>query len=215
MKINHQVSPFPHVLIEDVYTFNELNLIWRELDFLTDSHKLNTPDKVGAAKDLDTGQILKMNGSLWLEDVFKDPKYSDIVSTNKKIYDNFEIIFREHPDWFFQNVNINFEGTLISYYEDSDYYKPHEDNATVTCLTWFYKEPKKFNGGNLHFPHYNLTIKVKTNTAILFPSCITHAVDPVKMDRKDIGKKKGRYCMTQFLSILPYSYLNDVLGKNK
>lgn len=215
MKIQHYSSPFPYVHIEDVYSFNELNLIWRELEFLTDTHKLDPPDKTGGAKNLETGELLKMNSCVWLEDVYKNPKYCDIIEVNKKIYNNFDQIFRNHSDWFFQNVNINYESTLISYYEDSDYYDPHEDNATVTCLTWFYKEPKKFNGGNLHFPDYELTIKVKNNTCILFPSCITHAVDPVKMDRKDMGKKKGRYCMTQFLSILPYSYLNNVLGKNK
>ena len=41
----------------------------------------------------------------------------------------------------------DFDTSIISYYEDNDYYEPHHDKFMWTSLTWFYREPKKFTGG--------------------------------------------------------------------
>ena len=87
-----------------------------------------------------------------------------------------------------------------SNYENNDEYKPHRDLARLTGITWFYREPKKFTGGNLRFPEFDMEIECKHNRVIVFPSSIHHGVDKVGMEEKDMGKKLGRFTMTQFLS---------------
>ena len=51
MKIIQNKLPFPHVIVEDMYTEEELFHIWRELDFLTYSNKLCVPSDFNSATD--------------------------------------------------------------------------------------------------------------------------------------------------------------------
>ena len=44
-------EPFPHLIVENMYNEEELELIWEELYFLTKPNKLLTPDKFGGAHD--------------------------------------------------------------------------------------------------------------------------------------------------------------------
>ena len=69
----------------------------------------------------------------------------------------------------------------------------------MTGITWFYREPKKFTGGNLRFPLFDMEIECKHNRVIVFPSSIYHGVDKIGMEEKDMGKKLGRFAMSQFL----------------
>jgi len=202
MKLFHNEDPFPHIYIENTYDEDELEAVWRELLFLCESYKLDPPTETGGAIN-SQGRMLKKNNCVWLTDVYKNLKYSDIHLVNRKIFDNVDEIFGKHSSWFFKHLYANFEATLISYYEDSDYYEPHEDRALITGLTWFFREPKMFSGGNLHFPTFDYTIEVKNNTSIFFPSCLTHAVDEIKMNKKDMFNQNGRFCMSQFLSVVP------------
>ena len=68
-------------------------------------------------------------------------------------------------------------------------------------LVWFYKEPKKFEGGDLEFPDYETAdgipkVEVRNNRILIFPSIIRHAVTTISMKEEDMGKKLGRFCMT-------------------
>ena len=67
-----------------------------------------------------------------------------------------------------------------------------------TALVWFYKEPKRFTGGDLTFTQSQQTVECKHNRMILFPSYYLHAVDEVSMEYKYRGKGLGRYCLTHF-----------------
>jgi predicted 2-oxoglutarate/Fe(II)-dependent dioxygenase YbiX len=96
--------------------------------------------------------------------------------------------------------NCNFDSTLISYYENSGYYKSHKDTAVVTALTWFFKEPKMFEGGDLIFTKTEEEIKVSNNTVIIFPSHFAHEVTAIKMDGEPFSGNV-RYCMSQFISM--------------
>ena len=86
---------------------------------------------------------------------------------------------------------------MVSYYEDGDYYKPHIDSMMFTCLIWVFREPKQFKGGEFVLPQAGVTIPMRNNRMILFPSYYTHAVNPVKFD----GEKNqglGRHTITHF-----------------
>jgi len=191
-------EPFHFICVDDVYDDLELKLIWKELDFLSSNleDKLLSEEHTDSALDADN-MILKKNRGTFLDAFYSERKYSNILKVNKKIYE--PEILKPSNSWFFKNQDYNYHGTLISYYENGSYYRPHLDDGIVTCCTWFWKEPKKFAGGNLHFPEYGIQVEIQNNSAVIFPSKIVHAVEEVKMQKCDIGTGYGRFCMTQFL----------------
>ena len=89
---------------------------------------------------------------------------------------------------------------MVSYYENSDYYKSHRDDAIVTVLNYFFKEPKRFEGGEIIFTDYDLKFQVTNEITIIFPSNIKHEVSEIYLDKKYEGKGLGRFCMNQFLT---------------
>jgi len=199
MKVEYITDPFPYTLIDDFYDQKELDGIWQELDFYCYPEKLSPSDKTYPAMD-QFGNIMKKNHGLQLDLVYRDQRMlSNILSINRKILQSDTI--KSHPNWFYQNLYIDLDFTLLSYYENGDYYKPHQDAGTLTVLTWLYKgEEKKFSGGDFHFPDYNIDVEVKNNRMIIFPSMIWHSVDKIKMDHEHVGNGLGRWCITQFLS---------------
>ena len=136
---------------------------------------------------------------MFLDRFFTSRDSSNILEVNRKLVD--QEIYKNHSHWLFNHLDaLNEDTTQILYYENNDEYKPHRDLARLTAITWFYREPKKFTGGNLRFPRFDMEIECKHNRVIVFPSSIHHGVDKVGMEEKDMGKKLGRFTMTQFLS---------------
>lgn len=203
MKITNYENPFPYITIENTFKVDELNLIWDEIKFLYYSKKFNPPEKTGGAYDtIDGEKVYKKNNSgLWISDLYKELEFSNIHKVNRKIIESKEKIFKDHPSWFFRNLYFNQDNTLLSYYENNNFYDSHTDNAFLTCLTWFYKHPKKFEGGNLTFTDYNVTIEVNNNCTVIFPSCIKHEVSKISMKKEDLNDLNGRLCMTQFIGL--------------
>ena len=197
MDIQNFDCGFPYIVVDNLYDENELNIIWQELDFLSYSNKLQPPMETGSEVDLD-GNFIKSNSGIFLEEIFSNLKYSNIFKVNRKL---FNIGIHKHPSWFFKHITykLNYDSTLISYYDDGDYYAPHRDESTISTLTWLYREPKRFEGGDLYFTEYNECVRVKNNRALIFPGCIQHAVDNVSMEKNYRGKYLGRYCLTNFI----------------
>jgi Rps23 Pro-64 3,4-dihydroxylase Tpa1-like proline 4-hydroxylase len=94
------------------------------------------------------------------------------------------------------------DSTLMNYYEDRDYYKPHHDKSCYTYVFWLFKEPRYFDGGNLTFSDINYTINTKSNMGVLFPSWALHAVDEIKMNYS-VPKYQGygRFSFSTFFHI--------------
>lgn len=201
MHIQHLNSIFPYIIIDNLYDENELSLIWEELLFLCYPHKLqrSSIDSGGAVY---RGRLLKNTNHVYLDNFYLHREYSNILTVNRKIFENFNEIFFNHDSWFYKNISFSLDNTQVSYYEDNDNYEPHQDRSMVTCLTWFYKEPKIFEGGNLFFPEYDLEIEVLNNRMVIFPSNIFHSVNTVKIDKLHQNKKCGRFCISQFLQNL-------------
>ena len=196
-------EPFPYVLIDDFYDQSELDGIWEELDYLCNPKRMGRSSiERGAAANPDENgvyQSLKNTWDLRLDSFFISRDSSNILEINRKLLD--QEIFKNHPHWLFNHLDaLNVDNTQILYYENNDEYKPHRDLARLTSITWFYREPKKFTGGNLRFPSFDMEIECKHNRLIIFPSSIHHGVDKISMEEKDMGKKLGRFTMTQFLS---------------
>lgn len=194
-KIQH---PFPYLKIENMYTENELDLIAEELAFLTHKEKLEDPENTGSAKE--NGKLLKDNKGIFLDDLYKKREISNILTINRKIFNKEYLESYASLNFGYGSIlECNRDVTLISYYENGGYYYPHKDTAIHTILTWFFRTPKLFDGGNLIFPEYDEEVEIQHNMTIIFPSFVLHSVEEVTMN-EDLPSGFGRYCMSQFIS---------------
>lgn len=191
----------PIVVIDDFYDEKELSLIWLELNFLTNATKLQSPEETCGAIDEKNNQ-LKSNHGVFLEDIYRDRKYSDILTLNRKMFlpDINKSLMSVSPEFKYVQ-SVNYDITLLSYYENNDFYKGHRDKAVLSYIYWCNKEPKQFTGGDLHFEELNQTIGYKNNRLIIFPSHYMHVVSNVEMNKEHTNNKfstLGRYSLSTF-----------------
>jgi len=191
-------------VIENFYNEKELSLIWKELEFLTP--KLLSAAETAASTNPD-GTYKKHAKGLFLDHVYSDRNVSDILTCNRKAFNINFINQLIKKDIVYRNfMACNEDHTLINYYENNDYYNKHSDAGLLSTLTFFFKEPKSFTGGDLIFNDFNITIPIKNNMFIIFPSYYEHEVTKIKMKQKDIDKGLGRYSMAQFLNFKGLSH---------
>lgn len=201
MKVTSDSNDF--LVIDDFYTDEEQIDIWKELDFLTYDRKLMPPEETGTAHDLETGKPLKQNSAIFLDGIYARRELSNILTINRKLFSPEVIENFDGMDNCFKYIHhTNYDATLISYYEEKDYYKPHTDTSILTYLYWCHKEPKKFEGGDLLLPELNEGITYKNNRLVIFPSWRLHEVTPIKMiEEIEPNGGYGRYCITNFTYI--------------
>lgn len=197
-------DPVPHIIIDDFYSPEELKDIWLELDFLTHPRKLLTPDLSGSAFTMVNGQKVfkKKNKALFLDGLYGTRDISNILFHSKKVWDNDFTQKCADAHYLFNYLRTcNSDTTLVSYYEEDDNYASHSDVGAITLLTWLYKEPKQFTGGELSFADFNYPIELKSNRMLLFPACVHHEVSAVKMNEGVAPYSGfGRYVITNFAS---------------
>ena len=100
----------------------------------------------------------------------------------------------------------NRDSSVVAYYEDTDYYKSHQDLAVISIMYWLWKEPKSFEGGDIEFTDYDIKVPVQRNQLMIMPSSTLHAVTPIKMLENNVKfSGNGRYCIFRFLYIIPKS----------
>jgi Rps23 Pro-64 3,4-dihydroxylase Tpa1-like proline 4-hydroxylase len=191
-------DPFPHMIVENFYNDDELKLIWEELDFYTKDGKLFDAHEFG-------GVVNKTNSkAIWLDKVF-DKKYrnlSNILKVNRKLFDSAVLeAFSSVHDCCSIAKFCNYDVTKVRYYHDGDYYEPHTDK-TVQFLgfSYFYREPKKFEGGELIFPKYDYTFDCPNNSLIMMPGWVEHGVSKISIKNSDYFDGYGRYAVTSFFS---------------
>lgn len=203
IKVIHE--PFPHVIIDNLYTEGELKDIWQELDFLISKDKVTTTNNMGVAIDQMTNLPMANNTGLNLDDIYKEHRYiSNILTHNRKVFskDLMEIYSNLHP-LVRDAKKINRDYTKIRYYDHNEEYLPHDDVARFTICTYFYRDQSKVSGGELEFVEFNYKVETKNNRAIFFTGCLKHAAHPANR----IGDWKpydgyGRYCMNQFCEVV-------------
>ena len=187
-------------VVEDFYSEDELKLIWRELEFYQGKFLPSEFTEPALIEGINKSK--KQNKGLFLDQIYTNKRHiSNILTLNRNIF-NFDLrqkLTQLGPMFRVLN-NCKQDGTLLSYYEDSDYYLPHFDESAMTILSYFFREPKSFSGGNIRFGDFDITIEIKNNMLIFFPGVYEHEVDTIKMEEKDMNKNLGRYCMAQFLN---------------
>lgn len=185
------------LVIDNFYSPKEQEDIWEELDYHLDSFYL---DKEGCAQD---GDIPLANLSrIYLDELYRNKRdHSNILTHYSKILSkrNLKKYAKITPSGRTLEVT-NIDWSQVSYYEDGNNYAEHFDQFMHSCLIWFFREPKKFTGGDLTFTETGEVVSCKHNRMLLFPSYLMHKVDTVNMAEKDLGQGLGRYCLTHFFS---------------
>ena len=193
---------YEYHVVDNWFDTDTEKLIWKELDYYTHKDVL-----INAKSDTSTAQNnegpLAKNWRLFLSDVYKDEgrRISSILRDINNIHckDFSGIVESKIPNARnFKDTNRN--GTIVSYYEHGDYYKPHYDNGLFTVLIWFVREPRKFDGGELFLEEPGHTIECKHNRLIFFPSWYLHEVNPIRYHTPTNEVGWGRYTITHFFT---------------
>ena len=195
MNLSNLSHPFYHTLIHDFYDDEEQKLVWEELEFLNKPNKLLSPDRTG-------DPLASPNKkSIFLDALYgHNQQVSNILTVNRKIFNILDLMKENTFSNYLRSVNIRYQ-TMLSYYEDKAYYSSHRDAFTVSSVTTFWKEPKKFTGGELRFVDFDYTPEMYHNSTIIFPSFVNHEVTPICMENND--GINGRYTLNQFYAIIP------------
>jgi len=196
LQITLYANPFPLMVVDNFYNEEELNLIWEELNFYTRPEKLLSAEGYGGIVD-------RTNAKALLLDEIYTKQYrnvSNILTINRKLFkcgvlDKFSEI---HGCCSIANES-NYDITKVRYYHNGEYYDPHTDKGfQFLAFSYFYKEPKKFTGGDLIFPSYDFKVSCKNNTTVIFPGWVEHGVRKVSIQNSDYFDGWGRYCISSF-----------------
>lgn len=201
IRVEH-INGLPVIIADEVFSDDQCNSLWKEFLFL-DETKLKNPDETGAARMFDsdgnTVQKLKHVKGIVVDTVYSDRNISNILTHNRIFFSEEFTNAAEECNIFFRYLNTStIDTTILHYYENSDFYDLHFDSATLTIVSWFYKEPKSFKGGEFIFED-GTTIKCTNNRSVIFPSILKHSVSPIEINADKIGNNYGRYSMTQFI----------------
>ena len=189
-------EPFPHLIFSNFYNEQELDLIWEELNFYTKPNKLFDAKDFGGIVDRTNSHAIALDG-VYSQ---KYRRLSNILTVNRKLFEP-DVLnsFAKIDDCCEIATECNYDVTKIRYYHDKEYYKPHIDSAFhFLAFSYFYKEPKKFSGGEIIFPKYDYKYSCDNNSMIIFPGWVEHGVKEVSIDNSDYYDGQGRYCISNF-----------------
>ena len=199
-KIHKLSEPFPHLIAENMYNDEELELIWEELTFLTKSNKLLDPKNYGAASR-GPDAYLTNSKALILDNEYIRREFSNILTVNRKLFDGGYLnIFSQIAPHCKNAPYADRDFTKVRYYQNGDEYESHWDiSYEYIAFNYFHKEPKSFQGGELFFSEYDYEFNCKNNSMILIPSYVYHGVRKIILEEESSFTGNGRYCITQFI----------------
>ena len=208
-------KPFPHLIVDNFYDDEELELIWEELKFYT------KPGKLLKAKDFG-GVVEKTNHrALQLDVLYKDESHldggvnfrsiSNILTLNRKLFTSgiLDVFAEIHESCWIAPMS-DYDITKVRYYHDGEHYEPHTDKSfQFLAFSYFYKEPKKFTGGELFFPRHNYELTCENNSIIILPGWVKHGVKEVKIEDSNYYDGWGRYAITSFFTNANQKMINE------
>lgn len=193
---------YPFLIIDDYYTPEEEKLVWQELDYYASwpYDKIDRSEKNNASGKYSDGESKAKGFRFYLDEFYRrEIAYcSHILNFQYKQREgSIQNALRHVQPYYSSFVDSNCDVSFISYYEDKDGYDTHWDVASWSQLTWFVKEPRRFDGGDFVLEQPNIKVKLKHNRSILFPSVYKHRVIPVK-SHSNMEKGYGRWTLTHF-----------------
>jgi hypothetical protein len=192
-----------YALIDQTYNELELKTIWSAIDHIQAQGLMQNPHDTGSAVDPRTGQVIKRNRSVFLDDLDPPDQQPDIRPMIANVWRDRDLIqnlSELHPCYSLINM-INYSTSLLSYYEDSEHYPAHRDLSVFTILTWLWREPKSWQGGEICLPEFDLVHTVENNQSMIFPGSYLHEARAPVMTTSLPGR--GRYCLAQFGYVKP------------
>lgn len=201
------VTPF--IVCDNWYTSEEEKNIWKELNWFSSQDNIERAENTYVAHD-DDGKAKSKASRFHIQEFFtpKGMQRSHIFNyMYKQRTQQFHDIVRHIKPYCNSFFSTNSDSSLISYYEDSEYYDSHWDDYAWTMLIWFVREPRLFNGGDFEFTDSKHKVKLKHNRALFFPSMFEHRVTPVKMHTQPKEVGYGRYTITHFYISMPHGNL--------
>jgi len=199
-----EVKKLPVVVIDNFYNHNDYSRIWNDIKFLLfDASSLSGPSDTNSAYNIDeqgNTVFLKSNKGVFIDNLFTDRNMSGILTANRKVFEHTlqERLIDYHS--FFDYLRLtNIDHTLLSYYENGDFYDYHHDESLITILSWFYYKPKCFKGGNLFLE--DAVVECLDNRVVFFPSILNHKVENVELVDKESTSIPGRITISQFTGL--------------
>jgi len=180
---------FKVIKVDNTYTKEELSDINLELNFLCLTNKFLDASETNSFREAKTGK------GIFLDTLYVDRNTSCILRYNRKL---FNIDVRTMPLCFRNLNNLNYDSTLLNYYENKQGYKSHVDLASLTFLTFLFQQPKKFVGGDLYFEDFDKCLECSFNTTYIFQSWMKHQAKEISLEEKHQGKGLGRYSIACF-----------------
>ena len=204
-------KPFPHLIVDNFYDDQELELIWEELKFYTKPGKLLKAKEFGGVVDKTNSHALALDAIYKSENGVNFRSISNILTVNRKLFDSGILdVFSEIHECCWIATTTNFDITKVRYYHNGESYEPHTDKAfQFLAFTYFYKEPKKFTGGELFFPRHNYELTCENNSIIIFPGWVKHGVKEVKIEDSNYYDGWGRYAITSFFTNANQKMINE------
>lgn len=196
MQLEIYKDPFPHIIVNSFFWPAEQELLWRETEFLF--RKLKGPRDTKAAVDIN-GNYKKSGKGLFVDDVYTDRGYSDILELTLKLFrePEFKEAAKELGGYFDLWGKVDWHSTLLQYYDIGDHYSNHYDSSLFTCVHTFFQTPKQFYGGDLEFTQHDMVMPITNNQSIIFPSIVEHKVTPVQAT--SLQPLGGRFSLSNLL----------------
>jgi hypothetical protein len=192
---------FPFLFVDNWYNSEEEDLIWKELDFYTNSYSFARSEDDPSSASLADGSSKANFFRLSLDKVYTQfgVERSAILRAKTKI------ISSEMKDAIKKTTPVhriflgtNADSTLVNYYEDGEDYKPHFDTSVMSVIIWFHKSPKAYDGGDFVFTDSGIKVESNHNRLVMFPCFYEHAAEPVILKDSSRLSGLGRYSIVHF-----------------
>lgn len=191
-------------IIRNFYTFDELQLVWKELDVICSPFLLQPAEETGSAFDDKSESFLKKGNGLFIDRIYEGRRdRSNILTIGRKIFDKsfLDDLIQQDPN--FKHIQLcDSDHTLVNYYEGGDEYKQHSDRCVFTANVVLWREPKMFDGGVFLMGDGDnvYDFKLNSNDMVIFPGYTLHAVTPITMIDGYSQWHSGRYSIANFIS---------------
>jgi Rps23 Pro-64 3,4-dihydroxylase Tpa1-like proline 4-hydroxylase len=196
------------LIIDNWYSKEELRKVFVEFDYYMNNGLDNL---IKSETDSSTARAEDGGSKAKTYRFYVEPnKFSALYRYNYKyMSDEFSKMLLNDTIFGGYLKNTHKNSLMVNYYENDKYYKSHRDVSVVTQLTWLFREPKMFTGGDLVLTDMDETIDCVHNRTVFFPGFFPHEVTKVTMTDEweqmdDVGKwgrgYHGRFSVANFFN---------------
>jgi len=199
MDVKFHKNPVPYLVFRNLFPKPVNSKILEEVLSLE-----STFGKAYTGSSNKVSSTMRTNNVIYLDDIYNKVDKSFFLQQLHKLFSKnrgFREILASSPSPISDFMLTNTHETQVSRYGDEDspqFYDWHIDRFSdksrhVTCVYYFFKEPKEWTGGEIQFtdsPIFDsktitstpdlVTIKPENNMAVVFGSSVAHRVLPTK-----------------------------------